>query len=68
MYNQITGSSHCTVSILEFFDSANMPISNAYGCTETTGPCTFPLADSNKYGSVGKIMESAELKIHQPNR
>jgi long-chain acyl-CoA synthetase len=58
-----TGAAPIAQEILEFFYAAGVPVMEGYGMTESIGLGTVNRPDDFKFGSVGKALEGAEVKI-----
>lgn len=55
------------VELLEFFESINMPLIEAYGMTENSGGITVNSLQGAKLGSVGKPYPGTYVKIDNPD-
>lgn len=58
-----SGGAPLAPEIISFFHSVGLPIIEAYGLTETTGPSTFNRPGSVRYGTVGRQLDEVEVKI-----
>jgi long-chain acyl-CoA synthetase len=59
----VTGAAPIAPEILEFFYAAGVPVLEGWGMTETTAIGTVNLLDQIKFGTVGKAVPGAEIKI-----
>ncbi len=59
----LTGAAPISKDTLEFFLSLGIPLYEVYGMSECTGPATQSLPNDYRTGSVGKVLDGAELRI-----
>jgi long-chain acyl-CoA synthetase len=59
----ITGAAPIAPEILEFFYAAGVPVLEGWGMTETTAIGTVNLLDQIKFGTVGRAVPGAEIRI-----
>jgi long-chain acyl-CoA synthetase len=59
----VTGAAPIAPEILEFFYAAGVPVLEGWGMTETTAIGTVNLLDQLKFGTVGRAVPGAEIKI-----
>ncbi len=59
----ISGAAPIASEILEFFYAAGVPVFEGWGMTETTSIGTLNLADAFKFGTIGRPVEGAEVRI-----
>jgi long-chain acyl-CoA synthetase len=59
----VTGAAPIAPEILEFFYAAGVPVLEGWGMTETTAIGTVNLLDQIKFGTVGKAVPGAEIRI-----
>jgi long-chain acyl-CoA synthetase len=59
----ISGAAPISLEILEFFRASGLLILEGYGLTETSGLVTMNFPDAYRFGSVGKALPTAEIKI-----
>mmetsp|Transcript_55968 Transcript_55968/g.109538 ORF Transcript_55968/g.109538 Transcript_55968/m.109538 type:complete len:713 (+) Transcript_55968:202-2340(+) len=63
------GAAPIRISTVEYFMSLGMPICDAYGMSECTGPEVYaePRHGAYKLGSIGRPMQGTELMIANPD-
>ena len=59
----VTGAAPIAPEILEFFYAAGVPVLEGWGMTETTAIGTVNLLDQIKFGTVGRAVPGAEIKV-----
>jgi long-chain acyl-CoA synthetase len=59
----LTGAAPIARDVLEFFDACGVLILEGYGMTETTAAATLNTADQFRFGTVGRSLPGAEVKI-----
>jgi long-chain acyl-CoA synthetase len=59
----VTGAAPIAPEILEFFYAAGVPVLEGWGMTETTAIGTVNLLDQIKFGTVGRAVPGAEIRI-----
>eukprot|EP00357_Protocruzia_adherens_P027344 CAMPEP_0114990940 /NCGR_PEP_ID=MMETSP0216-20121206/11083_1 /TAXON_ID=223996 /ORGANISM="Protocruzia adherens, Strain Boccale" /LENGTH=658 /DNA_ID=CAMNT_0002354187 /DNA_START=27 /DNA_END=2004 /DNA_ORIENTATION=- len=62
----LSGAAPISTHTVEFFSGLNIPLSNSYGLTETTGPHTSNIAhipSRSRHGSVGRAFAGCDVKI-----
>jgi long-subunit acyl-CoA synthetase (AMP-forming) len=59
----LTGAAPISKDTLEFFLSLGIPLYEVYGMSECTGPATQSLPNAYRTGTVGKVLDGAELRI-----
>jgi long-subunit acyl-CoA synthetase (AMP-forming) len=59
----LTGAAPISKDTLEFFLSLGIPLYEVYGMSECTGPATQSLPSAYHTGTVGKVLDGAEIKI-----
>jgi len=59
----LTGAAPIAPEILEFFYAAGVPVMEGYGMTETAGVGTVNLRDALRFGTVGRAVPGAEVRI-----
>jgi len=55
------------VETQEFFLSLNIPICDAYGMSESTGPATLTRPHKMRMGSAGQALEGVTIRIDKPD-
>jgi long-chain acyl-CoA synthetase len=58
-----SGAAPIAVEILELFDACGMPTYELYGLTESTGAVTMNTPAALEYGTVGRAIPGAEIRI-----
>ena len=58
-----TGAAPIAKEILEFFYAAGVPVMEGYGMTETATATTVSTVEEHKFGSVGRPLPGAEVRI-----
>ncbi len=58
-----SGAAPIALDTLEFFHACGLLILEGYGLTETSAPVTLNTADDFRFGTVGRVIEGAELRI-----
>lgn len=53
--------------IVKFFHALNIPLTEIYGMSESTGAHTVGLSHAFKYGSAGKTIDAYKTRIHEPD-
>ncbi len=61
----LSGAAPIASEILDFFDACGVPIIEGYGMTESTAMTTCNRPGSQRFGTVGQVVEPAEVKIAQ---
>src|SRR5579864_8434912 len=61
----VTGAAPIAPEILEFFYAAGVPVLEGWGMTETTAIGTVNLLDQIRFGTVGRAVPGAEIRIAQ---
>nr|XP_035976577.1 long-chain-fatty-acid--CoA ligase ACSBG2-like isoform X2 [Halichoerus grypus] len=64
----ISGAAPLDQETSEFFLSLDLPISEIYGMTESTGPHTIPSQNNYKIHSCGKIMAGCKNMLYQQSK
>jgi long-chain acyl-CoA synthetase len=59
----ISGAAPIAPEILEFFYAAGVPVFEGWGMTETTAIGTVNLADAFKFGTIGRPVAGAKIRI-----
>ena len=59
----ISGAAPIAPEILEFFYAAGVPVFEGWGMTETTSLGTLNLADAFKFGTIGRPVSGADIRI-----
>jgi long-chain acyl-CoA synthetase len=59
----ITGGAPMDPSISHFFNGIGMPLLEGYGMTETAGPVSVSLPDSNRIGTIGQPLSGVSIGI-----
>ncbi len=59
----LTGAAPISKDTLEFFLSLGIPLLEVYGMSECCGPATESLPGSYRTGTVGKVLDGAEIRI-----
>ena len=59
----VSGAAPIAREVLEFFASLDIVVLEVYGQSEDTGPTSFNLPNSYRYGTVGPAIEGVEVKI-----
>ncbi len=59
----ISGAAPIAAEILEFFYAAGVPVFEGWGMTETTSLGTLNLPDAFKFGTIGRPVEGADIRI-----
>jgi long-chain-fatty-acid--CoA ligase ACSBG len=63
----IIGAASSNIETLKFFYGIDLPLTDAYGMTESSGVITVIPSRHAKIGSVGKQLDGIELKIMDPD-
>jgi len=63
MREATTGAAPIAQEILEFFYAAGCPVLEGYGMTETMGVMTTSTRENHRFGTVGRAMPGAEVRI-----
>ncbi len=63
----ISGGAPLNPRIAKFFQKLNIPVLEGYGLTETTGGITVNSRQTNKPGTVGRVLKGSEIKIAEDN-
>jgi long-chain acyl-CoA synthetase len=59
----VTGAAPIAREVLEFFASLDLVVLEVYGQSEDTGPTSFNLPGSYRFGSVGPALDGVTVKI-----
>ena len=59
----ISGAAPIAKEILEFFYAAGVPVFEGWGMTETTSIGTLNLPDAFRFGTIGKAVAGADIRI-----
>ena len=59
----VSGAAPIAPKILEFFYAAGVPVFEGWGMTETTAIGTVNLPDAFKFGTIGRAVAGAEIRI-----
>jgi long-chain acyl-CoA synthetase len=59
----VSGAAPIAREILEFFYAAGVPVFEGWGMTETTAIGTVNLPDAFKFGTIGRAVAGAEIRI-----
>lgn len=59
----VTGGAPATREVVEFFNVIGITVIEGYGLTETAAPTNVNRMDRNKFGTVGPVIKSVEVKI-----
>lgn len=59
----MTGGAPISPDILNFFNSVGLTLLQGYGLTETTAGLSVNSPEHNKVGSVGRVLDTVEVKI-----
>jgi long-chain acyl-CoA synthetase len=59
----VSGAAPLAVDVLEFFHSLNMLVIEGYGLTETASSLSVNDPDEYRFGTVGRAVEGAEIRI-----
>ena len=59
----LTAAAPISRDTLDFFLSFGLPLYEIYGMSECTGPATQSLPEAYRTGSVGKVLDGAEIRI-----
>lgn len=59
----VSGAAPVGREVLEFFASLDLPVREVYGQSEDTGPTSFNMPGSTRYGTVGKAITGVTVKI-----
>ncbi|MBK9295031.1 MAG: AMP-binding protein [Oligoflexia bacterium] len=62
----MSGGAKIDPQIIERFKSVGIQMFQGYGLTETSPVISFTSIGQDKYGSVGKVVNSLKIKIHEP--
>src|SRR5207253_8116523 len=63
-----SGGAPISPEILEFFNQIGLILLQGYGLTETSGGLSVNVPSANKVGSVGRVIDVAEIRIvPEPN-
>ncbi len=58
-----TGAAPISPDLLRWFEAIGVTLLEGYGMTESSGVMSLNTAGDNKIGSIGKVIEGAEVKI-----
>jgi long-chain-fatty-acid--CoA ligase ACSBG len=58
-----TGAAPIRMETMEFFQSLNIRICNAFGMSESTGAQTCCVPGANRSGSCGRLLDGVEMKL-----
>lgn len=61
----LSGAAPISPKVLEFYHMLDIPLIEGYGMTETSAIITISTIDDFKLGTVGKLLEGAELKLDE---
>jgi len=59
----ISGAAPIAAEVLRFFYAAGVPVMEGWGMTETTGIGTVNLPDAKKFGTIGRPVAGADIRI-----
>lgn len=59
----ISGAAPIAAEVLRFFYAAGVPVMEGWGMTETTAIGTLNLPEAHKFGTIGKPVAGAEIRI-----
>jgi len=59
----ISGAAPIAPEVLRFFYGAGVPVMEGWGMTETTGIGTVNLPEAHKFGTIGRPVAGAEIRI-----
>jgi long-chain acyl-CoA synthetase len=59
----ISGGAPLSEDLARFFHACGVLVLEGYGLTETTGPVSVNRMDDYRFGSVGRVLQSVEMKI-----
>jgi long-chain acyl-CoA synthetase len=59
----VSGAAPIAPEILEFFYAAGVPVFEGWGMTETTAIGTVNLPDAFKFGTIGRAVAGAEIRV-----
>jgi long-chain acyl-CoA synthetase len=59
----ISGAAPIAADILRFFYAAGVPVMEGWGMTETTAIGTLNLLDAHRFGSIGRPVAGADIRI-----
>jgi long-chain acyl-CoA synthetase len=59
----ISGGAPLSDELARFFHACGVLVLEGYGLTETTGPVSVNRVNEYKFGTVGKVLQSVEVKI-----
>jgi long-chain acyl-CoA synthetase len=59
----ISGAAPIAPEILRFFYACGVPVMEGWGMTETTGIGTVNLADAHRFGTIGRPIPAADIRI-----
>lgn len=59
----VSGAAPIAPEILRFFDACGIPIMEGYGLTETSAATSANTPDAVRFGTVGKALPGAELRL-----
>ena len=59
----ISGAAPIAPDILRFFYAAGVPVMEGWGMTETTAIGTLNLPDAHRFGSIGRAVAGADIRI-----
>ena len=59
----ISGGAPLSREVADFFDGVGIRLIEGYGLTECTTACTTNRPDLNRFGTVGTVLPSAEIRI-----
>jgi long-chain acyl-CoA synthetase len=59
----LTGAAPIAAEVLEFFDSAGIPVLEGYGMTESCAAATLNTEDARRFGTVGRPLPGTEVRV-----
>ncbi|MBY0552748.1 MAG: long-chain fatty acid--CoA ligase [Candidatus Obscuribacterales bacterium] len=59
----VSGGAPATAEVIEFFNAVGITVLEGYGLTETAAPTNVNRVHKNKFGTVGPVLPSVQVKV-----